>query len=1582
MNVLLARNGKPSNLTPEQYKLVREPAFKKWFGDWENSPTTSSKVVDENGEPKVVARMDYERKYKYADEYPIFFCEKEDVKYFTEFGEKEIYVFLNIKNPIIIQFGQSWDNVPYDELMKVFSEQDLTDMINYEWNENYKSWGEYLNSLDDSEQFLFSTDIISGHVKNKGLNDGVIIYDIDETSNHDVNTNDFIAFNSNQIKLADGTNTTFDSNNPDIRYKKGGEIKDLVVLHNINDYQIEEANKIGGLITPSIAIVKSGNSFTDFGSITLIGTKELIDPENRSVKVFAGDVYSPSVPRKLWYVDKRTLEKATTELIKKSIYYDNNISKSNREIYHLVNQYIGNSSNFDTDIEKNSFNRLIEEYFEKLKLIYIVDKSIKIKVPFKDKRHFLWNNVEFKLTEEQKKRFAPILREYTNESNEKGSNGTSKEIQSKVYDLFLEVLNNIKLKLKEEYKANKDGDKLYEMISNKMFESFEKTVGKRYNWSGYTEHNLSRAVWSEKELDKEKLNQTIKKVFTKDVIEDYKKWLSDFISQFQGSSYFLKGNEKMPYTLNYLVDATSNRVVGQEKNMTFSVNQAKSFGTKRLNSINEIKKNSNKLISKEEMNLIDEKNSDNFSLLSKSLKYQDENTWRKLDSLGKALADYFKGSSIVSALRKNDFSSPTSYQIDLFKDFADELKNSPVDYFEAKYQRAVLLSEFKYAVVPKNTSKEVLQILLDNGIIIKKYESEEQRLQIINTISNKDKSIKFEEGGDVWDADRYRQIEKEMYELSNQGKTDSAEYFKLIKERSILEKNKMETQNKSEENMDNYSMDKFAKGGKILIKQITNNGNTINVHKDFEKFKRIGIEDKYFIEASNDIGLQGVVFSKETLSKKITAYFNNLLENYTDYIISEDSDGITFFIENNIKELQRGGNSLEVIQNERDKLTNEFERLKIIQDFAKTQREALDKWIDYLGQSDYSQAFLYLILKAVLNYNYDLKLNKLFERTNETTRNITPFDAGTLSDLFYSNSNYLLQDYAQLMSENSQKILNSKEIIDETESGKWIKFNGGSKTPPSDIEKNGKELMQLVQNTYWCTKNGGGEQLKGGDFYVYVTESGGEVFPQIAVRMNEQEVGEIRGNESSSQDLSAESLPIARNFLTKNIPNNSGKKWLDSIEYNERCVEMGNRFQQEGLYENFITDYLELLSQKSKYKVDYGENGNVVGMVAKFEEAKEKLPNQYFERGDIETYYSSISPMTKYFMGNLNRYEMQTLASQNIDLSDLTDWKLKLVSGSFDCSDIVTNLGNIEFVGNDLTLSSNTTDFGSVKHIGGRFDMGSAQIETLGNIESIGVGFVVNSNLKDLGKLKKIGWLMILSCDSEFTLGDLEEVTGDLTIKVSDTNFDVGNLKIVGGSFDAGKTLLTDLKGLESVGQDFNIAGSKIKIFENLKTIGGNADFSNNFSTSTQNIESILGSVKLLNSRIVEFTKLNVIGGSIELRGSYLKSFGNIKTIGTNLDLVEGKIEDLGNLEEINGFANFKGSQVKSLNKLKKIVSFANFSDSLVEDLGNLESIGGNAYFNDTKIKSIGKLKYIGGFTQFYNNEELENQWEKVKNAE
>lgn len=32
---MLAPNGEPSHLTPQQYRQVRTPEFKRWFGDWE-----------------------------------------------------------------------------------------------------------------------------------------------------------------------------------------------------------------------------------------------------------------------------------------------------------------------------------------------------------------------------------------------------------------------------------------------------------------------------------------------------------------------------------------------------------------------------------------------------------------------------------------------------------------------------------------------------------------------------------------------------------------------------------------------------------------------------------------------------------------------------------------------------------------------------------------------------------------------------------------------------------------------------------------------------------------------------------------------------------------------------------------------------------------------------------------------------------------------------------------------------------------------------------------------------------------------------------------------------------------------------------------------------------------------------------------------------------------------------------------------------------------------------------------------------------------------------------------------------------
>jgi hypothetical protein len=88
----LAPNGKPSNLTPEQYDLVRTEAFKNWFGDWENDPKNASKIVDDNGEPMVVyhGSVDpdiqefseegaYERRRSGLNEEGVFFSSNRDL---------------------------------------------------------------------------------------------------------------------------------------------------------------------------------------------------------------------------------------------------------------------------------------------------------------------------------------------------------------------------------------------------------------------------------------------------------------------------------------------------------------------------------------------------------------------------------------------------------------------------------------------------------------------------------------------------------------------------------------------------------------------------------------------------------------------------------------------------------------------------------------------------------------------------------------------------------------------------------------------------------------------------------------------------------------------------------------------------------------------------------------------------------------------------------------------------------------------------------------------------------------------------------------------------------------------------------------------------------------------------------------------------------------------------------------------------------------------------------------------------------------------------------------------------------------
>jgi hypothetical protein len=187
---LLAPNGQPSNLTAEQYKLVRTPEFKKWFGDWEKHPENASKVVDINGEPLVVYHGTKNEFYEFDTKKQLkgwlgrgFYFSKNKTEA-KDYGKILLKCFLNIKNPFIIQ----------------------GDVVN---SDGTISWGLGREGEISKKYGYVNAEDISTTLKEFN-NDGIIEGDM------------ISCFEPNQIKLADGTNTTFDKDNNDIRYNKGG----------------------------------------------------------------------------------------------------------------------------------------------------------------------------------------------------------------------------------------------------------------------------------------------------------------------------------------------------------------------------------------------------------------------------------------------------------------------------------------------------------------------------------------------------------------------------------------------------------------------------------------------------------------------------------------------------------------------------------------------------------------------------------------------------------------------------------------------------------------------------------------------------------------------------------------------------------------------------------------------------------------------------------------------------------------------------------------------------------------------------------------------------------------------------------------------------------------------------------------------------------------------------------------------------------------------------------------------------------------------------------------------------------------
>jgi hypothetical protein len=229
----LAPNGKPSNLTDEQYKIVRTPAFKKWFGDWEINAKDQwggygylggykmgkncSLGVDENGEPKIFYHQTTKENYKKLIKDGI-------VNFEIEYGGG--------KTDKLLPFG--FYLKPNSE--DIFKGKDnyfqITFFLNIRSLETFDDRKDLIAFYQNKFKGKYDKEFLTNYFKQKRMVDCILIrkdFDFWEVNF----TETLLVLNKNQIKLADGTNTTFDANNQDIRYKDGGATKTYKNKFNI-----------------------------------------------------------------------------------------------------------------------------------------------------------------------------------------------------------------------------------------------------------------------------------------------------------------------------------------------------------------------------------------------------------------------------------------------------------------------------------------------------------------------------------------------------------------------------------------------------------------------------------------------------------------------------------------------------------------------------------------------------------------------------------------------------------------------------------------------------------------------------------------------------------------------------------------------------------------------------------------------------------------------------------------------------------------------------------------------------------------------------------------------------------------------------------------------------------------------------------------------------------------------------------------------------------------------------------------------------------------------------------------------------
>lgn len=650
-----------SNETPGLY--VRNDSditkVKKDIEDIKNNAVNSSKIVDENGEPLVMIH-------------------NSTTSGITEFRP-------NIGNAIFFA----------DKIAQNY-------VSGFERGEN--DYEVYLNIRNP-----YTEDYEASYIDEEEGIDGVFVSaEVEEGVGHAA-----IVKNPNQIKSATDNVGTFDERNPDIRFR----VKDnneLVAVHNISEENLRKVLNVGGLIMPSIAITKADMGHEGYGEISLLFDKETINPTDRRNKVYGGDAWTPRFPHleiKLNNKVMSNLSKTIRDLIE---------DREVRELYSLSSEI------YPDNIERKIANDGVEGYYGKewMKLAYLLGNGKKVKIPMKMKDYGSMSEIILDMAKEKGLKASDIMNEgYDFYQNNPDFVNSILEIKNR------DVINNL-----PEGKRDAARKFLKREIS---FSYFDSLISKAVRMEYDLEHGGLK-----KFIDKPALSASIeKKVKTNNA--DYNKWVDGL---FNGiiEKYGIRNNRDMftpsgsqrsweqlhdaatpANILKYMLAENEQGGSGGFFDSNIMGASAESYET-----FEEIREKGKKRLRKLEEGEYDEWSDSVAKRMSEIcndfLSPSQRNEFgasidAKID-ITNAVAKDKTAKGIYKSMR-SDYPGFTMEHAKKVEEIVKEIQEFSIGYFEAKPRRIVPLSEVKKAIVPKNTSKDILEGLKDNGIDVATYKN-------------------------------------------------------------------------------------------------------------------------------------------------------------------------------------------------------------------------------------------------------------------------------------------------------------------------------------------------------------------------------------------------------------------------------------------------------------------------------------------------------------------------------------------------------------------------------------------------------------------------------------------------------------------------------------------------------------------------------------------------------------------------------------------------------------------------------------------------------------------------------------------